>query len=168
MTRIGLPSKPRVIDTTVVTADSYSAGQLANLVDEINHAEWDDANEMSTYDVPSLLAYLERQDTLFVVCHETSPAGRTLLGFASSRLEMKPYAREKWLYVDEVDVCSNQRQKGAGSAIMRKLLEFAWQADCEEVWLGTEADNIAANALYKSLDPDDVGSVVGYTYEADD
>ena len=36
-----------------------------------------------------------------------------------------------------------------------------------EVWLATEVDNDAANALYRSLEPDDVAEVVGYTYEAD-
>ena len=73
--------------------------------------------------------------------------------------------KERWLYVDEVDVCADQRQKGAGKAIMEKLIALAETADCEEVWLGTEADNLAANALYRSLDPDDIGEVVGYTFE---
>ena len=31
-----------------------------------------------------------------------------------------------------------------------------------------EADNDAANALYRSLDPDDVGQVVGYTYKVEE
>lgn len=153
-----------MIETVVVDA-SYD---LARLVDEINDASWDDANEMSVYDVKSLSAYLNRADTLFVACHENSSHGSTLLGFASSRFELKPYGEEKWLYVDELDVCANQRQRGAGSAIMRKLFELAEEADCEEVWLGTEVENAAANALYRSLDPDDVAEVVGYTYELDE
>ncbi len=138
---------------------------LPQLVDEINRAAWDEDNDMSEYDVESLSAYLGRQDTLFIVCHDVSPDQITLLGTASARIEMKPYDKEFWLYVDEVDVCADQRRKGAGKAIMHKLLEIAHERGCEDLWLGTDPENIAANALYQSLEPDDVAQVVGYTYE---
>ena len=138
---------------------------LQQLVDEINRAAWDHANEISEYDVVALSAYLERQDMVFVACHDVTDDGRTLLGMASARVELKPYGNERWLYVDEVDVCADQRRKGAGKAIMRKLIDLAEEAGCNEVWLGTEKDNLAANALYQSLDPDDVTQVIGYTYE---
>ncbi len=150
-----------MIEISIVTVDD----DLALLVDEINQAAWDAANEMTVYDVPSLRCYLEHQDTLFVTCHERTESGRTLLGFASSRVEIKPYGNERWLYVDEVDVCSDQRRKGAGTAIMRKLIDLALSAGCVEVWLGTEDDNLAANALYQSLEPGDVSRFVGYTFE---
>lgn len=138
---------------------------LQQIVDEINQASWDHANEMCAYDVVSLSAYLERQDTLFVSCHDVTADRRTLLGMASARVELKPYGSKRWLYVDEVDVCADQRRRGAGKAIMRKLIELADEAGCEEVWLATEVDNHAANALYLSLGPDDVTQVIGYTYE---
>ncbi len=51
---------------------------------------------------------------------------------------------------------------------MRKLIDLADEADCEELWLGTEVDNLAANALYRALAPDDIAQVVGYTYEMPD
>ena len=140
------------------------ADDLSKIVDEINHASWDRANEMSVYDVESLFTYLERQDTLFVTCHDIASEPRTLLGIASARIEIKPYGRELWLYVDEVDVCSDQRRKGAGKAIMQKLIEIANEKRCEEVWLGAEVANMAANALYLSLKPDEVTQVVGYTF----
>lgn len=137
---------------------------LTHLVQQINKASWDESNEMSEYDVNSLKVYLQRQDTIFVACHDSDG---TLLGIASSRLEIKPYDQELWLYVDEVDVCSDKRRKGAGKLIMQTLIEIANDRGCEELWLGTEADNVPANSLYRSLDPDDVASVVGYTYEMD-
>ncbi len=140
---------------------------LERLVKEINCAAWDEANEMSEYDRDSLLAYLNRQDTLFITCLEVNESNRTLLGMASSRIEIKPYGKELWLYVDEVDVCADQRQKGVGKKIMQYLIDYAEVKGCEEVWLGTELDNHPANALYKSLDPDDVSDIVGYTYEMD-
>lgn len=138
---------------------------LQQLVDEINQATWDHANDISEYDVAALSAYLERQDTLLVACHEVTNDGRTLFGMASARVELKPYGNERWLYVDEVDVCADQRRRGVGKAIMRKLIELAQEAGCKEVWLGAEQDNHAANALYQSLDPADVTHVIGYTYE---
>ena len=141
------------------------ADDLSKVVHEINHASWDSANEMSVYEVESLSTYLERQDTLFVTCHDISSDPPTLLGIASSRIEMKPYGKELWLYVDEVDVCSDQRRKGAGKAIMQKLIEVAYEKGCEEVWLGAEVDNMAANALYLSLKPATVSRVAGYTFE---
>ncbi|MDH3642103.1 MAG: GNAT family N-acetyltransferase [Gammaproteobacteria bacterium] len=153
-----------MIAVTVITIHD----DLQRLVEEINQASWDDANEMTRYDVEALSAYLERQDTLFIACHDIAEGDRVLMGIASSRLEIKPYDKERWIYVDEVDVCANQRQKGAGKAMMRKLIGIANDMGCEEVWLGTEVDNRAANALYESVEPDDVARVIGYTYETDD
>ena len=144
-----------------------NADDLDLLVTQINDASWDDANEMSVYSVNALEAYLERQDTVFLACHESSPASK-LLGIASGRLELKPYEKFRWLYVDEVDVCADERQRGVGRCLMNALLALAEENDCEELWLGTEADNHAANALYRSLEPDDIAEVVGYTFEFDD
>lgn len=145
-----------------------AADDLETLVEQINNAAWDDANEMCAYDAASLSSYLHCADTLFVVCHDTSTTPPTLMGFASSRFELKPYNRERWLYVDEVDVCADQRRRGAGKAIMSKLIAIAEDNDCEEVWLGTEPDNDAANALYRSLDADEVESFIGYTFGLND
>lgn len=150
-----------MIVVNVITKDD----DLQQIVDEINSASWDDANEMSKYGAEALSDYLEHQGTVFVACHDVVEGDRTLLGIASSRFEVKPYGRERWLYVDEVDVCADQRRKGAGRSIMQKLIEIAEEAECEEVWLGAEANNQAANALYRSLNPDEVAQVVGYTYE---
>lgn len=141
---------------------------LDGLVDQINKAVWDDANDMAVYDTDSLRAYLERQDTIFIACHEQTDAGTVLMGIASSRLELKPYDKERWLYVDEVDVCVDQRKKGAGKLIMKTLIKIAEDRGCLEVWLGTEVDNDAANALYRSLDPDDESRFVGYAFETGD
>lgn len=140
---------------------------LDKIVANINASSWDSANEISGYTASSLRAYLEREDTIFLACYETAWADSALLGIASSRIEIKPYGKERWLYVDEVDVCADKRQKGVGKFIMQKLMEIAKDEGCEEIWLGTEADNRPANALYRSLNPDDIAKVIGYTYETD-
>ncbi len=153
-----------MIEVDVVTKQS----DLETLVKEINAASWDAANDVCAYAVESLTNYLSRQDTVFVVAHDRQGTETTFVGMASARIEIKPYENQRWLYVDEVDVCVDQRKKGAGTAIMKKLLEIAKEADCEELWLGTELDNEPANALYQSLDPDEVEKFVGYNYELDD
>lgn len=142
---------------------------LSALIEQISQASWDEANDISEsdYDLECLKAYLERQDTLFMVCLETTEQGNELLGIASARIEMKPYAKEFWLYVDEVDVCAGQRQRGIGKRIMGALLQIAKERGCSELWLATEVDNLPANALYHSLKPDDVSTAVGFTYRTD-
>lgn len=140
---------------------------LETIVAEINDASWDAANEIPEYTVSALKAYLQREDTIFLACYETTREAPALLGIASSRIEIKPYSEALWLYVDELDVCVDQRQKGVGKFIMQKLMAIANNEGCEELWLGAEADNLPANALYRALDPDDTTKVIGYTYETD-
>ena len=140
---------------------------VSSLVADINQASWDAANEMCAYEEESLATYLAHPDTVFVSCYEAQDGQTTFMGMGSGRLELKPYDGSRWLYVDEVDVCADQRQKGAGAALMQKFIAIAEYHGCEEVWLGTEVDNDAANALYRSLDPDDEAEVVGYTWETD-
>ena len=106
---------------------------LERLVADINAAQWDEANEMGVYDVDSLREYLNAPDNVFVACYAVADSVRTLMGFASSRFQLKPYDRERWLYVDEVDVCVDQRQKGAGKAIMTTLINIARANGCAEV-----------------------------------
>lgn len=150
-----------MLTVAVVTATS----DIQLLATEINQASWDEDNELGDYDEDSLKAYLNCPDTLFLTCHDVVNDERVLMGMASSRIELKPYEHERWLYIDEVDVCADQRQQGAGKAMMNKLIEIARQAGCIEVWLGTELDNDAANALYLSLKPTEVEQFVGYTFD---
>lgn len=150
----------------MITAEFLTTNDnLAKIVQEINQASWDEANDIAKFDVASLKAYLKCEDTLFVVCYKATHSKKTFLGMTSARLARKPYDNEIWLYIDEVDVCVNQRKQGAGKAMMEKLIAYANEVGCTEVWLGTELDNAAANALYKSLLPDATETFVGYTYK---
>lgn len=140
---------------------------LTQIVNDINAAQWDEANDITEYHEGALRQYLQRADTVFVTCYDNTATEAVLLGIASGRVEIKPYDATQWLYIDEVDVCVNQRRKGAGREIMESLCRIAVERDCELVWLGTEPYNTAANALYKSLDPDEVEPFTGYCYELD-
>ncbi|MFT4862247.1 MAG: ribosomal protein S18 acetylase RimI-like enzyme [Pseudohongiellaceae bacterium] len=106
-------------------------------------------------------------DTLFLVCYFTQESTSVLGGIASGRVQHKPYDKMKWLYIDEADTAVNFRQRGVGTGLMKFLLEYADENDFEEVWLGTEVDNIPARKLYESLQPDFIDQVVGFTFELD-
>ena len=140
---------------------------LETVVDEINKSQWGEDNEIDDYDASALRSYLQKQDTLFAVCYLSEDVGPRLAGIASARILHKPYKNIPWLYIDEVDTTANFRQRGVGTALMRRLLKFAEEKELDEVWLGTESDNFSANKLYQSLDPDAVDQVVGYTFEMD-
>jgi len=141
---------------------------LQILVDQINSGQWDEVNELETYSADALHAYLQLKDTVFVACYVVENEQPTFAGMASARLEQKPYDFSKWLYVDEVDTCSNMRKQGVGTALMNKLIEYADANDCDEVWLGADKDNTDANTFYVSLKPDSIDPVVGYTFELED
>ena len=79
-------------------------------------------------------------------------------------IEVKPYAGERWLYVDEVDVDVDQRRKGADSAIIEKLFEIGREAGCIEVRLVTEVENDAASGVYGNLAPTERETCVGYAW----
>lgn len=57
------------------------------------------------------------------------------------------------------------RKQGAGSLMMKELLEIARENECVEVWVGTEKDNKIAQSFYESLQPTEVEEFVGYTYK---
>lgn len=141
---------------------------LTTLVDHINAAQWDEANETQPYAVDALRSYLRIRDAVFVVCYLVDGEKREFAGMASGRLEHKPYDFEKWLYIDEIDTCSNLRKQGVGTAVMNKLLEIADENDCDELWLATEVENSSARSFYESLKPDSIDAVIGYTFELDD
>lgn len=138
---------------------------LQELADQINHSSWDDENEVEEYSGDALQAYLKKEDTVFIVCYLIENDVQTLAGMSSGRIEQKPYEFSKWLYIDEVDTCSNHRQKGVATAMMKTLLKIAEDNDCEEVWLGTESNNLIARRFYESLNPNDIEDVIGYTFE---
>lgn len=159
-----IPQQSSGVSTRFHVSVITGADDLGPLVRDINAAGWDAANDMSAYDVSALAAYLARQDTIFLACYGRVDARQILFGIASGRLEFKPYGGQPWLYVDEVDVRADRRRSGAGRAMMQRFLAIAQEFECEEVWLGTERDNDAANALYRAPNPDDEADVVGYTF----
>jgi GNAT superfamily N-acetyltransferase len=63
-----------------------------------------------------------------------------------STFRIKPY-----LYIHDIVVLAEYRGKGIGRALMEKLVESAQERDFCKVTLEVRDDNVAAQALYKSL-----------------
>ena len=55
------------------------------------------------------------------------------------------------LYVDEIGTGSAYLRRGIATAMLAELFDWARELGCEEAWLGTELDNVAANSLYRHI-----------------
>lgn len=56
------------------------------------------------------------------------------------------------LYVDEVGVSPAFRRQGVARKMLDAMFAIGREHGCEEAWVGTEPDNLAARALYESRD----------------
>jgi ribosomal protein S18 acetylase RimI-like enzyme len=72
-----------------------------------------------------------------------------VIGKCTAMVHKRP-DKDDELYIDEIDVIENLRRKGIAKKMLAKVLEMANERGCEECWLGTEQDNIAARRLYES------------------
>lgn len=68
------------------------------------------------------------------------------------------------LYVDEVGTADAYLRRGIARRLMADMFDWGRQLGCKESWLGTETDNVAANALYRSIDGR-VDDMVYYEFE---
>ena len=142
--------------------DRISTGDdLQQLATLIKSALWDDANDMGDFSFDSLNAFTSDPNRVILVARYQ----QQLVGVASAVVMLKPYEQERWLYVDEVDTAVNFRQQGVGTAMMNALRKIAIESNCVEMWLGAEQDNQSALKLYRSLNPDEVLSFVGFTFK---
>jgi aminoglycoside 6'-N-acetyltransferase I len=68
------------------------------------------------------------------------------------------------LWVNEVGVAPPHRKRGIAKGLIGVLFAHARTLGCTEAWLGTEEDNAAARALYRSLDGEEQ-TMVYVTFE---
>ncbi|MDN3645191.1 GNAT family N-acetyltransferase [Pontixanthobacter aestiaquae] len=57
--------------------------------------------------------------------------------------------KETELYLDEIGTGDNWRRQGIATALMHAVFARADDMGIEEIWLGTEADNVPAQRLYE-------------------
>ena len=56
------------------------------------------------------------------------------------------------LYIDELGTAATHRRQGIARRMIDAMFEWGRELGCKESWLGTELDNVAANALYRAID----------------
>src|SRR5579871_4409381 len=72
-----------------------------------------------------------------------------IVGFASAVHYLHP-DKPAQLWINEVGVAASHRGRGIAKAIVTTLLDHARSLGCVEAWVLTDADNLAARALYRS------------------
>jgi ribosomal protein S18 acetylase RimI-like enzyme len=88
-------------------------------------------------------AYLENPANLLIL----AVTDGVVIGQIAAVLHLHP-DKPIELYIDEVGVTPQYRQQGVATRLMEEIITLGKTLGCEEVWLGTELDNIPARALY--------------------
>ncbi|MEP0392077.1 MAG: GNAT family N-acetyltransferase [Erythrobacter sp.] len=66
------------------------------------------------------------------------------------------------LFLDEIGTGDDWRRKGVARLLIQAVFDRADEAGIEEIWLGTEPDNIEANGLYKGFKHEREDAVIYY------
>jgi aminoglycoside 3-N-acetyltransferase I len=132
---------------------------LAKIVEQINGASME-IGEPFTQD--SLTEFLADDRNIYLTVHVDGQLAGTLhaIGYVHP-------AGQRYLYVDEVDTDEAFRRHGVATAMLRTAREIARGMGAHAVWLGADAGNDAAHALYRSLGAQEIEPGVIYTYEID-
>ena len=129
---------------------------LSRIVEQINSASME-IGEPFTQD--SLAEFLADDRNIYLTVHADGQLAGTLhaIGYVHP-------AGQRYVYVDEVDVDTAFRRRGVATAMLRTACAIARRMGAHAVWLGADAGNDAANALYRSLGAQEVEPGVIYTY----
>lgn len=74
----------------------------------------------------------------------------TVVGMASAVEYFHP-DKQPQLWINEVGVASTHRRQGIGRRLVEALVRIAEERVCIFAWLGTDVENIAAQACFKSV-----------------
>ena len=66
------------------------------------------------------------------------------------------------LFLDEIGTGDDWRRQGIASALMQRVFERADAEGIEDIWLGTEPDNDAANGLYQKFKHEREDAIIYY------
>jgi ribosomal protein S18 acetylase RimI-like enzyme len=69
------------------------------------------------------------------------------------------------LWINEVGVALNYRGRGIGRQLIRNLLAFAKDRGCVYAWLGTNTDNVAAQACFNSISDVEIQPFLLYEWD---
>lgn len=93
-----------------------------------------------------LAAYLRDPGHLMCVAMD----GDLVIGQARAVIHRHP-DRSDELYIDNLGVAVDYRRGGVATALIGELVRVGVERGCRDMWLGTEADNAPAIALFRRL-----------------
>ena len=77
--------------------------------------------------------------------------GDRVIGFATFVLHLSTWARTHYLYLEDLFVAEEARGRGAGRALIERIVETGRQNGCQRVYWVTHESNTAARGLYDKL-----------------
>jgi aminoglycoside 6'-N-acetyltransferase I len=69
------------------------------------------------------------------------------------------------LYIDEVGTASTHRRQGIARLMLDAMFAWGRELGCDEAWLGTELDNVAARGLYDGRSPVEAQEMMFYLFK---
>lgn len=75
-------------------------------------------------------------------------AGDTVVAMVMANLHLHP-DKPNELYVDELGTNPGYRNRGIGTRLMEEAVAWGRENGCTSCWLGTEPDNVEAQAVYR-------------------
>ena len=132
---------------------------LESICAQMQPSLWGEENHMTSYKPELLRKFLESGGILLL-----AKDGDKIAGAVIAYKLLHP-AGEDSLYVHELDTHPDYRRQGVATLLMNKCKDIAKELNLTEVWLGTETDNDAANAFYKTLNPYEIEPSVIYAYK---
>jgi ribosomal protein S18 acetylase RimI-like enzyme len=116
-----------------------------------------EVHERTAFDIAGLEAFLLDRSCFLLLAIEGERVVGSLNGYALRH----PHMRRPQFLLYEIDVLSEHRRKGIGSALVRSFSEEARKADAFEIWVLTNSSNHAAMSIYlrngySRRNPDDV------------
>jgi len=126
-----------LMDITLQVIGRRNAHILEAVADDV----FDDA-----IDPDRLARYVEEANHFLVVALDEGLVVGQVRGIIHHHPDASPE-----LYIDNAGVAPEFQRQGIGKKLMAEMITLAKAHGCEDIWLGTEADNEAAKALYLSL-----------------
>jgi ribosomal protein S18 acetylase RimI-like enzyme len=91
-------------------------------------------------------------------------AGDAAVGMATGTV-MPQQDMPSAFYINEIAVAPGYRCRGIATRLMHAMFDVAQRRGCGGVWLGTEAENSAARALYRKLGGRETQGVVIFDWD---
>ena len=93
-------------------------------------------------------------------------AGDLVVAMITAVVHLHPDKKPQ-LWINEVGVGDDWLRRGIGARLTRDMLNLGTKLGCDYAWLGTEADNTAARALYRKCGGNETEGLVLYDWDED-